>query len=122
MSYNITNWRLKKLENFRVPYKSLFPEDKKDWHCVVENVDDGKISLSSCGNDDLIGTLENDWLHVFDIDICGEGSGHFMHHVLEPAFKESRGILRATCVWEGGDCINILYINGGIVSWTEIEI
>jgi len=45
-----------------------------------------------------------------------------MNEVLEPAFKDNTGKFIASCVWEGGDSINKLIVNGGAVSWEDIEI
>jgi len=57
-----------------------------------------------------------------DIECTGEGSGSFMDYILEPALKQSKGVLRASCVWEGGDSINKLLVEDGEVDWIDIEI
>ena len=126
MSYQIDTWKLKKLENFKVPYKSFFKHERVDWHPDVTINDDGTFTFTS---------LDSEWngeiwthvdkepvLEITSIDCSGEGSATIMDWTLEPAFKDSQGTLIASCVWEGGDTINQLTVIDGKVEWEDIEI
>jgi len=45
-----------------------------------------------------------------------------MNEILEPAFKDSKGLFVASLVWEGGDSINRLTVEDGNILWEDIEI
>lgn len=122
MSYNITRWKLKELKDFAIPYKAFFSKEFPNWHPDILNLANDRIALSNCGDEDLIGHIENDWFEIKEIEVYGEGSGNFIHYILEPAFKKSRGLLVVACVWEGGDTINILTVKDGTVSWEDINL
>ena len=122
MSYNINTFKIKKLENLEIPLSAFFEHDRSDWHPEKEYDEDGKLTLSCGCEQEIIGTVENDVLKVESMDMYGEGSGTFIHWILEPALKKSKGIFEASCVWEGGDSINKLIVNDGEVKWEDIEI
>jgi hypothetical protein len=121
MSYNIDNWKLKRLENFSIPMSAFFESPRKDWHPEIEK--DGCLTILSCGCEQEIKGIEKaDVLHINHINMSGEGSGSFFHHVLDNALKKSNGILEAVRIWEGGDSIDRLFVENGKVSVTEIEL
>lgn len=122
MSYNIDTWKVKKLENLRVPIASFFTNPRTDWHPIKEYHEDGTLTLSLGEGCEIVGKVENKILIVSSIDFWGEGSGTNMSWILEPALKDSTGELVASCVWEGGDSINQLIVKGGNVEWKDIEI
>jgi hypothetical protein len=128
MSYNISTFNLKKLENLQIPLRAFYKSSRKDWHPESRKNNDGSITLSGCEGGGVTGMTAdggfpgNVILAVSDICICGEGSGYFMNEILEPALKESAGFLMASCVWEGGDSINNLIVENGNVKWEDIEI
>ena len=121
MSYNCDQFNLKKIENFIIPVDSLFKSERSDWHPERINNDDGSTTFSF-GEPELSGKIEGKMFRCNDIDCSGEGSGFIMDEILEPAFKDSKGTLIASCVWEGGDSINRLTVLGGKVLWEDIEI
>lgn len=121
MSYNIDTFKLKRLDGLSFPVSALYKSPRKDWHPEREDTDDG-VTVFTNMETVLRGTVENDIYHVTDISCYGEGSGTIMNEILEPAFIESTGHLVASCVWEGGDCINRLEVHDGTVSWVDIEI
>lgn len=133
MSYNIDTFKLKKLENLKIPLNSFFVHPRKDWHpgCIYGSAflsdsreqtlsQDITIALSeSCY---VKGSLADGVNTVSEINWTDEGSGTGMNWVLEPALKESTGELIASCIWEGGDSINRLVVKNGVVSWEDIEL
>jgi hypothetical protein len=121
MSYNIDTFKLKKLESFSFPVASLYKNEREDWHPERHNKDDGTVEFNNMETT-ISGTIENDVFYMKEISCTGEGSGTVMNDMLEPAFKESKGVLIASCVWEGGDSINRIKVNDGNVQWIDIEI
>ena len=121
MSYNCHTFKVKKIQNFRIPVQSFFKHSRVDLHPKRINHDDGTVTFSF-GEPSLSGKIENDIFICESIDVSGEGSGWIMAEILEPAFKASMGKLVASCVWEGGDSINRLIVFNGNVSWEDIKI
>ena len=121
MSYNIDVFKVKRLEDFRIPVASLYKHERSDWHPERRNNDDGTFTFEMMEGE-MSGVIENDVLLVHSINCSGEGSGTSMDWILEPAFKESTGILIASCIWEAGDTINQLRVENGEVEWVNIEI
>lgn len=101
MSYNISNFKVKRLENLSFPVNALYLNPRKN---------------------EIHGYVKDGHFVVTRIDCSGEDSGTVMMDMLEPAFIKSTGHLIALCVWEGGDSINRLEVHDGSISWTDIEI
>jgi hypothetical protein len=118
MSYNITKFNLIKLENFSFPVASLYKNERKDCHPERNNHDDGTVTFTNIGTS-LSGKIKNDTFYMSVISCSGEGSGTVMNDMLEPAFRDSKGILIA---WEGGDSINRLEVIDGAIEWIIIKI
>ena len=121
MSYNINTWRVKKLDNLRIPLASFFKHERKDWHPEKEIGEDNSLTLT-CMESYITGQVEGDVLCIMEIHICGEGSGTIMSWIVEPALCDSCGELIASCVWERGDLINQIIVKNGNVEWKEIKI
>jgi len=121
MSYNIDVFRLKKLDNLRIPVFSLYRHHRADWHPERTNNDDGTVTFEVLESK-VSGIILGGTLHVKSISCRGEGSGTAMEWIFEPALKDSRGELVASCVWEGGDSINRLTVKDGEVTWEDIDI
>ena len=121
MPYNIDTWKVKQIDNLCVPINEFFTHDRTDWHPEKEFHEDGSVTLSMFDLE-ITGKVVDDILHVSDISCYGEGSGTFMNWIIEPALKKSKGILIASCVWEGGDTVNRLIVKDGNVSWENIEL
>ena len=121
MSYNISTWKVKKLENLRIPLSSFFKHERHDWHPEKKNDEKGVLTLEMMESH-ITGKVAHDTLEVIDIQICGEGSGTSMNWIVEPALEDSSGELIASCVWEGGDSINQIIVKDGKVEWKDIEI
>ena len=121
MSYNVTNWNVKRIENLVIPVDSLFKCERTDWHPKRQDYDDGTI-IFRLGECEIVGIIEGKNLLVNDIDWFGECSGTGMNLVLEPALIDSKGILEVIIVWEGGDSIQRLTVIDGEVELEEIEL
>lgn len=125
MSYNIDTWKTKELKDLVIPVKSLYPEGFKNWHPENPeiNIITKKISITGGAEGfEIIGEINEGMLYVEKITNHGEGSGHFQHYVLIPALRQSKGILTASCVWEGGDSITRLTAANGVVNDESIDI
>ena len=122
MPYNIDNWITKKIEDLRIPLKAFFPESNQMWWPEKEWTDDGTLILRFMDAAEICGDEIDRVIHVKKIEFYGEGSGTSMHEIFEPALKESSGRLVASLVWEGGDSINRIIVNDGLVEWEDIEI
>lgn len=121
MPYNIDTWKVKTLENLRIPVDAFYTHPRIDWHPDKEYNEDGILTLV-CMESHITGKVNENILEVSEIEISGEGSGTSMDWIVEPALKQSRGRLIASCVWEGGDSINRIIVEEGNVHWEDIEI
>jgi hypothetical protein len=124
MSYNIDTFKVKQLEDLTIPVPSLYAHPRKDLHPTKmfseQNADWVRFQfMEHCF---IEGSVIDGTIHVKSIDWCGEGSGNDMHDILEPALKNSTGVLIASCVWEGGDSLDQLRVDNGKVEWVDIEI
>jgi hypothetical protein len=126
MSYNISVFKVKKLENLIIPLRAFYISPRKDWHPESRKHKDGLITLSGCDGEGVTGVMDgsmgNIVLKVRDVHICGEGSGCFMREIFEPALEKSTGFLTASCIWEEGDSISKLIAENGDIRWENIEI
>lgn len=122
MSYNIDTFILKELRDVSFPVSALYTYHRSQFHPERTNNYDGTVRFGDEEGAALTGTIKDDVFYMTDIECTGEGSGSFMDYILEPALKQSKGVLRASCVWEGGDSINKLLVEDGEVDWIDIEI
>lgn len=121
MSYNIDTFKVKSLEGLIIPVSSLYKSERKDWHPEKDINDDMSVTFTNMGTE-ITGKIIDGDLHVSEIECYGGGSGTAMKYMLEPALKDSKGILIVSCVWEGGDSINQLCVCDGVVEWEDINI
>ena len=123
MSYNIDNWKTKKLENLVIPISAFFIHERKDWHPKIETNIETNETILKCGcEQEIKGTIRDGEFHVSDFEFYGEGSGTFYDWILEPALEESTGTLKAVLIWEGGDSITRLKVENGNVESSEVEL
>lgn len=120
MSYNIDSYRIKKLENFRIPLKAFTKEEfVKDYDFDTQEI---KIEskISEVGEFNGI-VIDNTFVELTKISIYGEGSGYFMATVGDNLLKNSTGTLVATVVWEDGDEVERVKIIDGIVKTKKLN-
>ncbi len=123
MSYNITTFKLKKLENLIVPIAEFFTHEREDYHPKRVNEDDGSVTLWVSAAGSIKGDLIGDMLYITDVDdITDEFSGTSMGDVIVPALKKSTGVMEAVCVWEGGDDITRIKFINGVYTEESIEL
>lgn len=123
MSYNIDHWKTKKLENLKLPLSALFTHERKDWHPKVTQLAGTKNVVIEGGcQQELVGTLDGDTLTITGFNMTGKGSGTFYAWILEPALKQSKGVLEAVLIWEGGDSINRIIVKDGEVKSEPVEL
>lgn len=125
MSYDISTWKTKRLENLIIPLSAFYKHERSDWHpsqpTIVKAVT-GEISLACGCEQEIKGILSGENIRVTEFNMRGEGSGTFYNWILEPALQESTGILEAIMVWEGGDSINKLTAIDGKVETVPVEL
>jgi hypothetical protein len=126
MSYNITNWKQKKCEDFVLTAEGINSLQQCD--------DDIQVLLSGdlstkgmpvrivgiSEGFELTGRLtpENE-LIVSELTSYGEGSGRVNDSVLA-ALSQSRGFYQALLVWEGGDIVELITIKDGVIRHDDI--
>jgi len=121
MSYNVDMWRTKELVDLRVPVASLFKHERTDWHPSREAEANGEITFSIFESR-ITGTVDDGILAVTSIVVYGEGSGVALDWIVEPALKDSTGVLVASRIWEGGDYIDLLTVRDGVLIAEAIDI
>jgi len=125
MSYNITNWITKRIECLVIPLSALYGMDddlkRRGWvpdPPQITNVTNaGDILVDIDLSPGIISgkPLPGNSILVNRIDVYGEGSGYLYHEILLPSLRQSKGILEAVLIWEGGDSITRLISNDGDV-------
>ena len=120
MSYDITFWKTKELVDLRIPVASLYKHERTDWHPDREDRDD--VTVFRIGEFKIAGAVQDDWLHVADIQGHGCCSGTAADWIFDTALADSTGRLVAARVWEGGDSIDRLTVIDGVVTKEPIEL
>lgn len=130
MSYNITNWTTKRIENLVIPFSALYDASiRKDWipeqpRLVPHSGHQGIVIEGGCGQmiEGSFADETNSAIRVSNFDMHGEGSGSFWHEVLKSALEKSTGTLEVIRIWEGGDYIDRLRVKDGVLSEEKVEL
>lgn len=124
MSYNISSWKTKKLNNLQIPVEEFFTHERIDWRPVFNKDESGKDVINNKFNDcgGIKGEIKDGVFFVEKIDLSGEGSGTFFEWILEPALEKSSGELEAILIWEGGDSVSRLVVTDGDYNHEDIEL
>ena len=119
MSYNIDDFKVKKLENFKIALKDF---DKKIFGNPEFDFETNEIKFESneCEICEFKGVLVDGYVELNKIGIYGEGSGHFMANIGDKLLKNSTGTLIARLVWEEGDSVEKLTIIDGVEEREEL--
>ncbi len=123
MSYNISRFVVKEIDNFRIPIHALF-NDNMDEDLLPENISTGtgRMTLEYGDCTEIRGVVDEsgEVLEVDSISCYGEFSGTLWDEVLEPALTESKGTLRAIIVWECGEEVNEIGVFNGIITYKDL--
>jgi hypothetical protein len=121
MSYNPTLIKIIEIDALIIPLSALVPEDG-EWTATEMHDTNGQTTYQFAECSEIQGdVLGEESLQVNSFDCTGECSGSCMREVFEPAFKESTGKLVAVVIWEGGDSVQTLTVEGGKVTWGNYE-
>lgn len=127
MSYNIDTFKLKKV-NLLIPKNfDLVAWDKENNNRLMGDIeierDMKHWSLNWNGEGfQMKGDILPKGFLVTEVKCKGEGSGNDFHDALIPLFKELKGDLEASMVWEHGDSITKIIITKGKAKEEPIEI
>lgn len=116
MSYNVTGFALKKLDNFTLPYAAVLEASEGD-----VNINDGVLTFDSFPVEgmEIIGTLDGEHLNVTDVSYYGEYSCTYWNE-FEKLLNQSTGTLKARIVWEGGDSVEVVTIENGVITREDL--
>ena len=116
MSYNVTGFAIKKLDSFTLPYTAVLEASEGD-----VNISGYVLTFDSFPVEgmEIIGTLDGERLPVTDISYYGEYSGTYWDS-FEELLKQSTGILKARVVWEGGDSVEVVTVENGMITREEL--
>lgn len=116
MSYNVTGFALKKLDSFTLPYAAVLEASEGS-----VNNNGGVMTLDSFPVEgmEIVGALDGERLTVTDISYSGEYSGTYWEH-FEELLTQSTGTLKARIVWEGGDTVEVVTIENGMITREEL--
>jgi hypothetical protein len=126
MSYNLDDFRIKKIENFQIPLAEFYEPrgGYDDWFSkpqIIDFLTNEILIEGDCESCEFKGYLKDGIVELTDISIGGEGSGNFMERAGEDLLKSSTsGTLIARLTWEGGDSVEKLSIIDGIVEKEEL--
>ena len=120
MSYNISTFKLKKIDNLKVPLELIYEllNTSLNYERIINR--DNSITIEIMESTEITGTIHQDEFKLLDIKCYGEFSGNIMSELIEPLLRKSTGNLNVICVWEGGD-IQSLEVSNGNVKWSDIE-
>jgi len=119
MSYNCDTFKVKELEDFSIPVIKFFEKNEASWYPDKVKDDDESV-VFSYGDQELEGKIEDDIFLCKRVNLSGEGSGYLINKVFKKLFLESKGLLIAVCIWEGGDSVNRLIVKDGVETWENI--
>jgi len=126
MSYNVDNFKVKKIENLVIPVKAFYAFPKQGRYDmfgqpkILDIMTNEVVIEGDCECSEIKGILKDGNIHVSSISCYGEGSGHFYEEGLKPLLKASTGVLKATVVWEDGDSVNKLTVTDGVFKEKEL--
>lgn len=125
MAYNISSFKLKKLNNLVIPMSALYDNVDDNWKPDQPKIVDAsrmKVKINGGCGQTIEGVLKDGSIHVTKLDLSGEGSGSYMYYVIKNALQKSTGELEATLIWEGGDSVTRLTVKDGVYKDVSIEL
>lgn len=126
MSYNISNQKIKKIEDLKIQIKALYaPIKREDWlpdQPTILDVATNKVEIQFGCEQTIEGFLNDGILTITDIDLNGEGSGAARWYWFDNAMKNSTGYFEAVLIWENGDSVSRLIIDNGKLTDENIDL
>lgn len=116
MSFNIDNWKVKEMADFRIPMDVL----TKSYE--VETDHRKKTTFVEICEGEVEGDVVDGWFVPRVFKLYGEASGTAMDDLVDNVFPRSRGTLKAVLVWEGGEMIERISVIDGVVDREEIDL
>lgn len=119
MTYNVDNFKVKKIENFEIPLEDIEaswyfgPEGMKSVEGVV------KIPFLDVEWAEIHGIIADGVVKVVDIKYGMMSSGHRWGDFIK-MLESSSGYLRALVVWESGDRVEWITVDNGEITREEI--
>jgi hypothetical protein len=116
MSFNIDNWKVKEMTDFKIPMDKLLElyEIETDHRKGVTFVDicEGEVH----------GNVVDGWFVPQAFRLYGEGSGTAMDDLEDDIFPYTTGTLKAVLIWEGGEMIERISVIDGVIEREEIDL
>lgn len=114
MSYNITRWKTKTLEDLTISLIDLCG-------CFEVGIEDGKVRASGQTEGEVSGRMIDDrTVQIQSISSRGVWSGN-AHGEFKEMLSHTKGKLVAILVWEGGDTITKLVVEDGVVNEENVD-
>jgi len=127
MPYNISMIKVKELHDFKLNLnilKATIIVKHNRGNSIVElsdlEITKNKIIFFDCL--EIEGQLRDDLFTVTNFDWCGDWSGIVWRDVLLPSFSSSLGIMKVVLIWEGGDYIEQVNVNDGVIETEVIRV
>lgn len=116
MSYNIDNWKVKEMTDFRIPVDIL-----KESYDVDTDHRQGVTHVDICEGE-VHGDVIDGWFVPKVFMLYGEASGTEFENLVDEVFPHTIGTLKAVLVWEGGESIERFSVIDGVVAREEIDL
>ena len=122
MSYNCDVFKVKKIENLRIPLLVL-AKYCSDWDTSV-NLETNEITITGGEGTYIKGIPMVDGLVLLctEIDCWGEGSGNLSCNCIEPILRNSSGTLVVSRVWESGDSLDKMTVIDGVITCEDFDL
>jgi hypothetical protein len=124
MSYNITSVKRIKIDELYLKLSSIYDEKFGDWMPEKGEYDPKTDKMTiSCGcEQEITGQIVGNEFKVSEMYLSGEGSGTFWRDVMATILKTSRGKFSATFIWEGGDSVERITVEDGVITVKEVDL
>lgn len=116
MSYNVTDFTIKKLDAFTLPYAKVL--EMAEGHVTIAD-DILTFDEFYASGMEIVGTREGERLTVTSIYYGDEGSGTYWD-AFEALLAESTGTLKVRITWEGGDTVEIVTVTDGAIEREDV--
>ncbi|MCP4373122.1 MAG: hypothetical protein GY797_34200 [Deltaproteobacteria bacterium] len=116
MSYNVSTWKTKELDNFQIPLEAIHSNSDLEIEVGVDEISVFGWTESF----EINGKLVDGSIVVSDLHYSGAGSGSSWGD-FKLMLAQTRGFLASSQVWENGS-ISRLKVTDGAITEEQIEI